>query len=81
MLLLLHSQDDNEATKRKILLIHFIVSLGLSYYFENEIEEILKLAFEKIEDLIKDENDLYTISIMFRVFRTYGHNLSSSKQP
>ncbi|XP_010494504.1 PREDICTED: alpha-barbatene synthase-like [Camelina sativa] len=65
------------AIKRKILLIHLLISLGLSYYFENEIEETLKHAFEKIDDLIADENDLYTISIMFRVFRTYGHNMLS----
>ncbi|CAH8315783.1 unnamed protein product [Eruca vesicaria subsp. sativa] len=77
---ILYSQDDDEATiKRKILVIHFLVSLGLAYHFENEIEHIVKVAFEKITDLIADENDLYMISIMFRVFRTYGHNMSSAK--
>ncbi|CAN7136194.1 hypothetical protein BRARA_D00967 [Brassica rapa] len=76
-MLIWYSGDDGEATKRKILIIHFLVSLGLAYHFENEIEHIVKIAFEKIADLIADENDLYTISIMFRVFRTYGHNMSS----
>ncbi|CAH8315803.1 unnamed protein product [Eruca vesicaria subsp. sativa] len=76
--IILYSQDDDEAMiKRKILVIHFLVSLGLAYHFENEIEHIVKVAFEKIADLIADENDLYMISIMFRVFRTYGHNMSS----
>lgn len=78
-MLILYSQDNVEATKGKTLLIHFLVSLGLSYHFENEIEEILKLAFEKIDDLIADENDLYTISIMFNVLRAYGHTMSSGK--
>lgn len=67
----------SDAIKRKILSIHLLISLGLSYHFENDIEETLKHAFEKIEDLIDDENDLYMISIMFRVFRTYGHNMLS----
>ncbi|XP_010441850.1 PREDICTED: alpha-barbatene synthase isoform X2 [Camelina sativa] len=68
---------DKDAMKTKILSIHFLESLGLSYHFEKEIEESLKHAFEKIEDLIADENDLYTISTMFRVFRTYGLNMLS----
>ncbi|KAG2282930.1 hypothetical protein Bca52824_054150 [Brassica carinata] len=76
-MLILYSEDDGETTKRKILIIHFLVTLGLAYHFENEIEHIVKVAFEKIANLIADENDLYTISIMFRVFRTYGHNMSS----
>ncbi|XP_056843982.1 alpha-barbatene synthase-like [Raphanus sativus] len=76
-MLILYSEDDGQVTKRKILIIHFLVSLGLAYHFENEIEHIVKVAFEKIADLIADENDLYTISIMFRVFRQYGHNMSS----
>ncbi|KAL1224013.1 Alpha-barbatene synthase [Cardamine amara subsp. amara] len=71
------SSRDRDAMKRTILLIHFLDSLGLSYHFENEIEETLKNYFEKIDDLIADENDLYTVSIMFRVFRTYGHNMLS----
>ncbi|CAF1919071.1 unnamed protein product [Brassica napus] len=77
-MLILYSEDDGETTKRKILIIHFLVTLGLAYHFENEIEHIVKVAFEKIANLIADENDLYTISIMFRVFRTYGHNMSSA---
>ncbi|EOA14843.1 hypothetical protein CARUB_v10028157mg [Capsella rubella] len=71
------SSSDKDATKRKILSIHFLESLGLSYHFDKEIEDSLKHAFENIEDLIADENDLYIISIMFRVFRTYGHNMLS----
>ncbi|EOA12729.1 hypothetical protein CARUB_v10028174mg [Capsella rubella] len=71
------SSRDKDATKKTIHSIHLLISLGLSYHFENEIEETMKHAFEKIEDLLADENDLYTISIMFRVFRTYGHNMLS----
>ncbi|KAJ4888481.1 Alpha-barbatene synthase [Raphanus sativus] len=76
-MLSLYSKDDDEETKRTVLFIHLLVSLGLAIHFENEIEHRLKVAFDNIEGLIADENDLYTISIMFRVFRTYGHNMSS----
>ncbi|CAE6220260.1 unnamed protein product [Arabidopsis arenosa] len=71
------SSRDKDAMKRTILSIHLLDSLGLSYHFEKEIEESLKHAFEKIEDLIADENELYTISTIFRVFRTYGYYMSS----
>ncbi|CAH8307194.1 unnamed protein product [Eruca vesicaria subsp. sativa] len=71
------SSPDNTTLKKCIISIHLLISLGISYHFENEIEEILKHAFEKIDDLIADEIDLYTISIIFRVFRTYGHYVLS----
>jgi len=76
---LLSSQGDDETSKRKVLLIQLLLSLGLAFHFENEIKNILEHAFRKIDDITGDEKDLSTISIMFRVFRTYGHNLPSSK--
>ncbi|AEE83258.1 Terpene synthase metal-binding domain [Arabidopsis thaliana x Arabidopsis arenosa] len=75
---LLSSQGDDETSKRKVLLIQLLLSLGLAFHFENEIKNILEHAFRKIDDITGDEKDLSTISIMFRVFRTYGHNLPSS---
>ncbi|CAN6866767.1 unnamed protein product [Brassica oleracea var. botrytis] len=71
------SSRDKDALKRNILSIHVLDSLGLAYIFEKETVETLKHAFEKIDELITDENDLYTVSVMFRVFRTYGHNMLS----
>ncbi|XP_023633199.1 alpha-barbatene synthase isoform X2 [Capsella rubella] len=71
------SSKDKDTTKRTIHSIYLLESLGLAYHFDKEIEDSLKHAFEKIEDLIADEDDLYTISIMFRVFRTYCHNMLS----
>ncbi|RID40930.1 hypothetical protein BRARA_J00933 [Brassica rapa] len=47
------------------------------YLFEDEIEECLKEGFGKIEDMLAGENDLYTVSTIFWVFRTYGYNISS----
>ncbi|KAG7535070.1 Terpenoid cyclases/protein prenyltransferase alpha-alpha toroid [Arabidopsis thaliana x Arabidopsis arenosa] len=62
--------------KEKIRLIHLLISLAISHYFEEEIEEILNQAFGKLEGLIAEEDDLETISIMFEVFRLYGHKMS-----
>ncbi|CAH8254207.1 unnamed protein product [Arabidopsis lyrata] len=71
MLMSSHNTD-----KERILLIHLLMCLGTSHYFEKEIEEILDQAFEKLDSLIRDEDDLETIAIMFEVFRLYGHQIS-----
>ncbi|XP_010552110.1 PREDICTED: alpha-barbatene synthase-like isoform X2 [Tarenaya hassleriana] len=63
-------------TKSKLCFIHLLVSLGISFHFENEIEETLKHAFDTIEDKITDKDDLYTVSAMFLVFRSYRYKMS-----
>ncbi|KAG7586503.1 Terpenoid cyclases/protein prenyltransferase alpha-alpha toroid [Arabidopsis thaliana x Arabidopsis arenosa] len=64
--------------KQITCLIHTLVSLGVYYHFEDKIVEFLNDAFENIEDMIIDckEDDLYTVSVIFRVFRLYGHNIT-----
>ncbi|CAF1716463.1 unnamed protein product [Brassica oleracea var. botrytis] len=62
--------------KEKIRLIYLLISLAISHYFEDEIEEILSKAFGKLEGLIAKEDDLETICTMFEVFRLYGHKMS-----
>ncbi|KAL0718303.1 hypothetical protein Bca4012_067625 [Brassica carinata] len=62
--------------KEKIRLTHLLISLAISHYFEEKIEEILNKAFGKLEGLIAEEHDLETISTMFEVFRLYGHKMS-----
>ncbi|CAF1960676.1 BnaCnng60620D, partial [Brassica napus] len=66
-------------TKNMILLINTLVNLGLAYHFEKKIEKFMKDALEKVEDIIGGEGDMYTISIIFRVFRRYGHIVSSGE--
>ncbi|KAF3595426.1 hypothetical protein DY000_02022431 [Brassica cretica] len=66
-------------TKNMILLINTPVNLGLAYHFEKKIEKFMKDALEKVEDIIGGEGDMYTISIIFRVFRRYGHIVSSGE--
>lgn len=63
--------------KEKIRIIHLLISLAIAHYFESEIEEILHQAFQNLDDLISEEDDLETIAIMFEVFRLYGQHKMS----
>ncbi|CAF1727856.1 unnamed protein product [Brassica napus] len=71
------SSSGVNSTKKNIFFIYLLVSLGLAYHFEAEIEENLKEGFQMIEEMLSGEDDLHTVSIIFWVFRTYGHNVSS----
>ncbi|KAG2302235.1 hypothetical protein Bca52824_030886 [Brassica carinata] len=67
----------SKGIKKKILFTYLLVTLGLAYHFEDEIVETLKDGFKKIEEMMAGEDDLYTVSVIFYVFRTYGYNISS----
>lgn len=69
----------SKGIKKKIIFIYLLVALGLAYHFEDEIVETLEDGFQKIEEMMAGEDDLYTVSVIFYVFRTYGHNISSGK--
>ncbi|KAH0883692.1 hypothetical protein HID58_059788 [Brassica napus] len=75
---LMSSQAIN-SMKKRILMIYLLVRLGLVYHFENEIKESLKEGFQKIEEMMAGTDDLYTTSIIFWVFKTYGHHISTCK--
>lgn len=75
----LMSYQGIDSTKKRILMIYLLRSLGLAYHFEEEIYETLEEGFENIEEMMAGEEDLYTVSIIFWVFRSYGHNISSGK--
>ncbi|CAN8252209.1 unnamed protein product [Cochlearia groenlandica] len=77
ILMMPHHSQSIEASKTRIVFIYLLVSLGLAYLFEEEIEESLEQDFQKVDDMMIGENDLYKVSIIFWVFRTYGHNMSS----
>ncbi|EFH67713.1 predicted protein [Arabidopsis lyrata subsp. lyrata] len=66
-----------KSNKKNFLLIYLLVSLGLAHHFEDEIEKSIKDDSQEMEEMMAGENDLYTVSIIFWVFRTYGHNISS----
>ncbi|KAG2244920.1 hypothetical protein Bca52824_093243 [Brassica carinata] len=73
----LMSYQGIDSAKKRLLMIYLLVSLGLAHHLEDEIDETLKEGVEKKEEMIEGENDLYTVSIIFWVFRRYGHHISS----
>ncbi|KAL1535654.1 germacrene A synthase-like [Salvia divinorum] len=59
-------------------LIDTLERLGVSYHFENEIEEKLQQFFHLNTNYHDDEAyDLYTVALHFRLFRQHGHPISS----
>ncbi|KAL9431876.1 hypothetical protein AB3S75_026974 [Citrus x aurantiifolia] len=67
-------------TAHTLELIDAIQRLGVSYHFENEIDEILGKMHKTYRDcdLCDNENDgLYYISLQFRLFRQNGYRISA----
>ncbi|XP_024044718.1 (-)-germacrene D synthase-like [Citrus clementina] len=67
-------------TSHTLELIDAIQRLGVSYHFENEIDEILGKMHKTYRDcdLCDNENDgLYYISLQFRLFRQNGYRISA----
>ncbi|KAL3828355.1 hypothetical protein ACJIZ3_017157 [Penstemon smallii] len=56
-------------------LIDTLERLGISYHFENEIEEKLQQFFNLNTNY--ESYDLYTVALHFRLFRQHGHHISS----
>lgn len=67
----------------KLTLIDSICRLGVSYHFENEIDEVLqhihKSCVENGEIILKDS--LYSLAVLFRVLRQQGFYVSPSIYP
>jgi hypothetical protein len=65
--------------EEKMVLIDTLERLGVSYLFEKEIEDLLEHMFLKYEEYSTVFHDnLFMVSLHFRVFRQHGYNLSSS---
>lgn len=54
-----------------------IQRVGLDHHFDEEIEMILELHTNSNFGFIYD--DLYNVSLQFRLFRNQGHYVSSGK--
>ncbi|XP_071723274.1 probable terpene synthase 6 [Rutidosis leptorrhynchoides] len=67
--------DSTSDPLNNVRFIYVLCSLGVSYHFESEIEKQLAKAFDVYTNLIDD--DLYTVAILFRVFRQHGHPMPS----
>ncbi|XP_031099202.1 (-)-germacrene D synthase-like [Ipomoea triloba] len=62
-------------SSQKLELINNIQRLGVSYQFEKEIEATLQLIFNTHYEFNaqKDENELYVVSLHFRLLRQHGY--------
>ncbi|KAG6655109.1 hypothetical protein CIPAW_05G193000 [Carya illinoinensis] len=61
---------------QKLELIDAIQRLGVSYHFESEIDTILQQIHNNGDDT-GDSDDLYTVSLRFRLLRQQGYNTPS----
>ncbi|MCE0482382.1 hypothetical protein HAX54_041082 [Datura stramonium] len=59
----------------KISLIDNLERLGISYHFEEEIEDQLSKIFNL--NVLHEEDDLYKVALYFRLFRQHGYPISS----
>ncbi|CAH1451968.1 unnamed protein product [Lactuca virosa] len=62
---------------KKLSLIYYVYRLGLSYHFMEDIDGQLDKLFKELNLQDYHEADLYTISILFHVFRSHGYKLPS----
>lgn len=69
----------DKPVREKLVLIDTIQQLGVACHFESEINEILKEIYETHLDLdaINDSDDLYIVSLRFRLLRQQGYKVSS----
>ena len=72
-----------EKPSQKLNLIDALQRLGVSYHFENEIEETLQQLHMTLHDSDDQENDddLYIVALQFGLLRQQGYNISSGKFP
>ncbi|GMY31369.1 (-)-germacrene D synthase-like, partial [Fagus crenata] len=77
---MLTSPVDNKPSQ-KLNLIDVIQHLGVSYHFENEIEENLQQLHVSLHDRDdqKNDDDLYNVALQFRLFRQQGYYISCDK--
>lgn len=59
----------------KMNLINLLVRLGLSYHFEDEIDEQLDGIFSAHANYDGYDYDLYTVALHFRVLRQHGYKI------
>lgn len=72
-----------EKPSQKLNLIDALQRLGVSYHFENEIEETLQQLHMTLHDSDDQENDddLYIVALQFRLLRQQGYYISCGKLP
>ncbi|KAJ6424322.1 hypothetical protein OIU84_025167 [Salix udensis] len=77
--LLVAETDDSV---EKIDFINTLCRLGVSYHFESDIEEQIHKIFVTEPDLLdKNDYDLHTVALVFRVFRQHGYKICCGEYP
>ncbi|KAK3205220.1 hypothetical protein Dsin_019266 [Dipteronia sinensis] len=63
---------------KKVGFINLLCRLGVSYRFKAEIDQQLNHIFDAHYSQLKDHHDydLYTVALLFRVFRQHGYKMS-----
>ncbi|XP_019181136.1 PREDICTED: (-)-germacrene D synthase-like [Ipomoea nil] len=72
--------EAQQTTSQKLDLINKIQHLGVCYQFQKEIEATLQHIFEAFDEfnVEEDDNNLYTVSLGFRLLRQEGYPISSN---
>ncbi|XP_015078050.1 (E,E)-germacrene B synthase [Solanum pennellii] len=65
-----------EGSEQKLVLIDAMQRLGVAYHFHNEIETSIQNIFDASKQNDND-NNLYFVSLRFRLVRQQGHYMSS----
>ncbi|KAK3200094.1 hypothetical protein Dsin_023509 [Dipteronia sinensis] len=61
----------------KVIFINSLCRLGVSYHFEDEIDHQLNYILAAEPNITNQmDYDLYTVSLLFRVFRQHGYKIS-----
>ncbi|XVF46927.1 hypothetical protein PTKIN_Ptkin03bG0067500 [Pterospermum kingtungense] len=72
--MLMTSKDD---PIENLYLINSLCRLGVSYHFEDEIEERLSNLFITLPELMdNNDHDLNTVAVIFQIFRSQGYKMS-----
>ncbi|KAL8508351.1 hypothetical protein ACS0TY_018813 [Phlomoides rotata] len=61
---------------RQLKMVDAIQRLGIEYHFEEEIEEALQNVLEQFDDYCKNNHDMYTTALSFRLLRKHGFRVS-----
>ncbi|XP_069155349.1 sesquiterpene synthase 9-like [Solanum lycopersicum] len=66
-----------EGSLQKLVLIDAMQRLGVAYHFDNEIETSIQNIFDASSKQNDNDNNLYVVSLRFRLVRQQGHYMSS----
>nr|QEY10188.1 terpene synthase 4 [Scutellaria barbata] len=68
--------DTSDDYTRQLKLVDTIQRLGIEYHFEQEIDQTLLNLSQKLDNYCKNNHDLCTVALGFRLLRQHGHKIS-----